>query len=51
MDLYGPCKRPGASVRTIKRLNTRSTAVAIGVTFEAAILIGIRLFRAEGLEP
>lgn len=43
-------ERIGASVRTVHNLEHGSPTVAMGIAFEAATLLGIDLFGAEGAE-
>lgn len=43
-------ERVGVSVRTISNLEHGSPTVAIGIAFEAATLLGINLFGADGPE-
>lgn len=43
-------ERVGVSARTITALERGSTTVALGTAFEAATLLGVQLFGAEGPE-
>ena len=43
-------ERVGVSVRTISNLEHGSPTVAMGIAFEAATILGVRLFGAEGPE-
>lgn len=43
-------QRVGVSVRTVSNLEHGAPTVAIGIAFEAATLLGISLFGAEGPE-
>lgn len=43
-------QRVGVSQRTISNLEHGSPTVTMGIAFEAATLLGIRLFGVEGLE-
>lgn len=42
--------RVGVSVRTISNLEHGSPSVALGTAFEAATIVGVRLFGADGPE-